>query len=84
MISKSEFHRLLNHHKTYSFHPEDHLHKLKHLSASGGDASLIKALETPSNMRGAELLLYKLAQRVGMDSDAKKTSGARSHPAHGT
>ena len=83
MIDQSEFHRLLEHHRFYAHHPEDHVHSLKHLSASGGAAGLLKSLKTPPGLHGAQLVLFKLAQKVGMDGDAKSSGfGTTYHPAH--
>ena len=59
----------------YSYHPEDHYPKLKHLvkhvielsAFGGGMEGLARSLTTPDPIYGAQLVLYKLAQKAGHD-----------------
>lgn len=82
-ISESEYHRLLTHHKNYAYHPEDHAPRLKHLSAAAGAAGLLKSLKTPDNLTTAQLILFKLAQKLGIEGDSKTSGfGQTHHPAH--
>ena len=82
-IIATEFFRLLDNHKHYSYHPEDQAPLMKHLSSSGGSGGLLKSLKTPPNLAGADLILFKLAQKVGAESDAKTSGfGGTHHPAH--
>jgi len=83
-ISEAEFQNLLNHERFYSYHPEDHAQKLKHLSSAGDSAAaLLKELKTPPGLLGADLVLYKLAQKIGLDSDGATSGfGSTHHPGH--
>jgi len=58
--------------------------KLTHLSSSagGGSGGLVRSLKTPPGMHGAQLVLYKLAQKVALDTDKGTTGfGNRHQPA---